>query len=227
MSWCYTCNVKTIVTSLCIIFKELLRVGKRIHSEYSVYDYMALVIVVSFLGFCLENIWMFFSSGVIDNRNMHFPFLIGYGFAVLFIYMVLGVPQKNNLGPFFIACFFIVSVGEILLGYAVEKFCGIYYWDYTDLPMHLTRYTSFFTSIGFSTVITVFFYRFFTPLMNYFKLHENNKVHVVCVALLAVLVMDLFFSFGYMHSNRATNLSWVLHFPAKGSGLDLEIIPKV
>ena len=171
---------------------------------------MALVIVVSFLGFCLENIWMLFRFGVIDNRNMNFPFLIGYGFAVLFIYMVLGVPQKNNLGPFFIACFFIVSVGEILLGYAVEKFCGIYYWDYTDLPMHLTRYTSFFT-----------------PLMNYFKLHENNKVHVVCVALLAVLVMDLFFSFGYMHSNRATNLSWVLHFPAKGSGLDLEIIPKV
>ncbi|MDO4420558.1 MAG: hypothetical protein Q4C15_00730 [Eubacteriales bacterium] len=47
--------------------------GKRIHSEYSVYDYMALVIVVSFLGFCLENIWMLFSSGMIDNRNMNFP----------------------------------------------------------------------------------------------------------------------------------------------------------
>ena len=71
--WCYTCNVKTIVTSLCIIFKELLRVRKQIHLEYSVYDYMALVIVVSFLGFCLENIWMLFSSGVIDNRNMNFP----------------------------------------------------------------------------------------------------------------------------------------------------------
>ena len=53
------------------------------------------------------------------------------------------------------------------------------------------------------------------------------KLNVVCVTLLAVLVMDLFFSFGYMHSNQTMNLSWVLHFSAKGSGLDLEIIPKV
>ncbi len=39
---------------------------------------MALVIVVSFLGFCLENIWMLFSSGVIDNRNMNLSWVLHF-----------------------------------------------------------------------------------------------------------------------------------------------------
>lgn len=200
--------------------------GRLVHSGYSVYDYMALVIVVSFLGFCLENIWMLFRKGAIDNRNMNFPFLIGYGLVILFIYIVMGVPQKENLGFFFTACFFIVSIGEILLGYTVEKFCGIHYWDYSTLPMHLTRYTSLFTSIGFSAIITVFFYRFFTPLMNYIKMHESYRAHVVCVALLAVLIIDFLYSFKYMHTNQTLYQSWILHFPVKGAHIDLEIIPK-
>ena len=67
-----------------------------IHSEYSIYDYVTLVIVVSFLGFCLENIWMLFRKGVIDNRNMNFPFLLGYGIAILGIYFVMGVPSRSS-----------------------------------------------------------------------------------------------------------------------------------
>ena len=197
------------------------------NSDYSVYDYMALIIVASFLGFCLENIWLILREGVIDNRNMNFPFLIGYGFAVLFIYMVLGVPQKGRLILFFLGCFIIVSVGEILLGFSVEKFCGIHYWDYTNLPMHFTRYTSLFTSIGFAAIITVFFYQFFTPLMNFIKVRESYSNHVLCAALMAVLVIDFLYSFKYMHANQSFYQCWILHLPVKGSALDLEIIPKI
>ena len=96
--------------------------GRLIHSEYSVYDYIALVIVVSFLGFCLENIWLLFRNGQIDNRNMNLPFLIGYGAAILIIYFLLGIPQKGKVWLFFLATFLIVSVGEILLGFAVLMF---------------------------------------------------------------------------------------------------------
>ncbi len=200
--------------------------ARLIHSDYSLYDYMALIIVVSFLGFCLENIWMLFRKGIVDNRNMNFPFLIGYGFAILFIFILLGVPKKGEIWPFFIACFFIVSAGEILLGYSVEKLCGIYYWDYTSLPMHLTRYTSFFTSIGFSAIITIFFYRFFTPLMDYIKCHNGYIDHILCVVLLTLLVIDFLCSFKYMHTNQSLYQSWILHFPVKGSNLRLEIIQK-
>ena len=197
-----------------------------IHSEYSIYDYVTLVIVVSFLGFCLENIWMLFRKGVIDNRNMNFPFLIGYGFAILFIYFVMGVPSKEKLWIFFLACFLIVSVGEIILGYSVEKFCGIHYWDYTLLPLHFTRYTSLFTSIGFSAIITLFFYYCFTPLMNYVKDHDSYMDHVIVVSVLAAMVIDFLYSFKYMHENQALYKSWILHFPVHGSKFLLEIIGK-
>ncbi len=76
--------------------------SRLIHSEYTFYEYVALVIIVSFLGFCLENIWLVVRKGQIDNRNMNFPFLIGYGMAILFIYFLLGVPQKGQLWLFFL-----------------------------------------------------------------------------------------------------------------------------
>lgn len=193
-----------------------------INSEYSVYDYIALAIVVSFLGFCLENIWLLFRKGQIDNRNMNFPFLIGYGMAILIIYFILGVPQKGKVWLFFLATFFIVSVGEILLGFSVEKFCGIYYWDYSTLPLHLTRYTSLFTSIGFSAIITCFFYRFFTPLMRLIKNHDTQMAHVICVALLAAMIIDFMYSFKYMHDNQSLYSSWILHFPFRGAVMSFE-----
>ena len=197
-----------------------------LQSEYSIYDYIALVIVVSFLGFCLENIWMLFRKGQIDNRNMNFPFLIGYGIAILFIYFLLGVPKKENLAFFFVAVFFIVSLGEIALGYSVEKVCGFHYWDYTLLPLHFTRYTSLFTSLGFSAIITLFFYYCFTPLMNTVKIHDSYPGHVVLVSVLSVMVIDFLYSFGYMHANQSLYKSWILHLPVHGSKFLLEILSK-
>jgi uncharacterized membrane protein len=196
--------------------------SRLIHSEYTFYEYVALVIIVSFLGFCLENIWLVVRKGQIDNRNMNFPFLIGYGMAILFIYFLLGVPQKGQLWLFFLTAFLIVSVGEIILGFSVEKFCGIYYWDYSTLPLHVTRYTSFFTSIGFAAIITCFFYRFFTPLMTLIKDHDCYRMHVFCIAMLAVMIIDFIYSFKYMHDNRALYSSWILHFPVHGSVMSLE-----
>lgn len=197
-----------------------------LQSDYSVYDYIALVIVVSFLGFCLENIWMLCRKGQIDNRNMNFPFLIGYGIAILFIYFLLGVPEKENLAFFFCACFFIVSLGEIALGYSVEKLCGFHYWDYTLLPLHFTRYTSLFTSLGFSAIITLFFYRYFTPLMNAVSSHDSYPSHVVLVSVLSVMVIDFLYSFGYMHANQSLYKSWILHLPIHGSKFLFEFLSK-
>ncbi len=198
-----------------------------IHSEYSFYDYAALIVAVSFLGFCLENLWMLFRNKQMDNRNMNFPFLLGYGLAILLIYFVLGIPTKENVLRFYITCFIGVSIGEILLGYTVEKLCHIHFWDYTSLPLHLTRYTSFFTSLGFAAIITVFFYYFFSPLMNYIHVHGSNNVHVLCISLLAALVIDFCFSFRYMYINRDFYQNWILHFPVKETtSFNLEIISK-
>ena len=49
---------------------------------YDIYSLGIMVAVISFLGFCLENLWLAATKGFIDNRNMHLPFLMGYGVFV-------------------------------------------------------------------------------------------------------------------------------------------------
>ena len=60
--------------------------------DYSVDTYIIASVIIFFLGFYLENIWICFRKGYIDNRNMMLPFLLGYSFALLGIYFVLGTP---------------------------------------------------------------------------------------------------------------------------------------
>lgn len=171
-------------------------------SDYTVYDYFLMMSLISFLGFLLENIWISVRKGYVDNRNMNLPFLLGYGIAVMFIYFVLGVPDKSNVFLYCAICFIIVSLGEILLGTVVEKICGIHYWDYTSLPLHFTRYTSLFTSIGFSLIITGFMKYAFVPIMDLMHSHSSTSLNVFSVILIMALCIDFLASFYYMYKHQ-------------------------
>lgn len=178
------------------------------YNNYSLIDYLAMICFISFLGFCQENIWMMLRKGYIDNRNMNLPFLLGYGVLVTGIYIIMGVPESNHIGIYYVITFGVVSVGEILLGKIVERLCGIYYWDYTALPFHITRYTSVFTSIGFSFIITGFMRNLFIPIMDILHGEMNlNRSIVVCI-LMSLLIIDFIYSFGYMIKHKNFYNKW-------------------
>ncbi len=176
--------------------------------NYSLIDYLAMVCFISFLGFCQENIWLMFRKGYIDNRNMNLPFLLGYGVLVTCIYFVMGVPDSNHVGIYYVNTFVIVSIGEILLGKTVEKLCGIYYWDYTALPFHITRYTSVFTSIGFSLIITGFMKKLFIPIMDILHGEMDLKRSIVVCIIMSFLIADFIYSFGYMIKYKNFYYKW-------------------
>lgn len=178
--------------------------------NYSFADYGAMIIIISFLGFCLENIWMLFRKGYIDNRNMNLPFLLGYGLLVTGLFIVIGIPPRGGLVRYFLLCFVIVSVGEIILGTAVEKLCGIHYWDYSSLPLHITRYTSVFTSIGFALIITCFMNYCFTPLMGFIDRYMSMPVMIITAAILILMAADFLYSFRYMILNSSYYEVWKL-----------------
>ncbi len=151
---------------------------------------------------------MMLRKGYIDNRNMNLPFLLGYGVLVTGIYFIMGVPESNHIGIYFVITFVVVSVGEILLGEIVERLCGIYYWDYTALPFHITRYTSVFTSMGFSFIITGFMRKLFIPIMDILHGEMNlNRSIVVCI-LMSLLIIDFIYSFGYMIKHKNFYNKW-------------------
>ncbi len=163
-----------------------------------------IVVIVSFLGFCVENIWLAATKGYMDNRNMRLPFLLGYGLAVLAIYAMFGLPQQPRLFGYvlpvesktlrilcyYLICCLCVAVGEIALGTFVEKTCGSIWWDYSRLPLHITRYTSIPTTLAFGALITVFMGCFFMPLYRGFSGMQGSAWGIAACLMLTLLVAD-------------------------------------
>lgn len=190
--------------------------------KYDIYSIGIMIAVISFLGFVLENSWLAVTKGFIDNRNMNLPFLFGYGLLVTGMYYTLGTPQDimllgkypvtltplGNVLTYFFLCMVIVSLGEIALGYTVEKLCGFEYWNYTRLPMHITKYTSVPTSIGFAFLITLFMGYAFPAIMDIISTFGTDNIRSAAEVLVAAMAVDFIASFARMYKNRSLYVKW-------------------
>ena len=181
-----------------------------------------LIVFVSFLGFITENIFTSFRSGIIDNRNMIFPFLLGYGLAVFAIYKLFGTPHVplfwgkkiaifsalNSALYYFLVCFACVSLGELILGHLVEWTCKIQWWNYSSIPLHITRYTSVPTSAAFSLFITLFMKYLFYPLLNIFEKMNHQTLALLALTLIVLISIDFVHSGLYMLTHQDTLQLW-------------------
>lgn len=186
------------------------------------YALCMIAAIVSFLGFVVENIWLAFTQGCINNRSMIFPFLFGYGIAIALIYLILGTPNHPRLlGKklalnselkrilFYLGAVMIcVSLGEILLGTLVEKVCGFEWWNYTRIPLHITKYTSIPTSLAFGLIITTFMKFFFEPLMTYFEGWNETVLKVTAITLLVIMLGDFVYAAYTMFKKKGTVIRW-------------------
>lgn len=188
--------------------------------------------MVSFLGFLPENCWLAVTKGYMDNRNMNLLFLFGYGFAIIFIYFVLGTPDNLKVAEFFhidldrrssylfyfFASAILVSVGEILLGTFVETFFGFEYWNYTKIPFHVTKYTSLPTSAGFGVGITLLMGYGFEHVMPCIHNIPEMTVKIAGIILLAVIIVDFVVCFSVMYHNQSPNIKWIIKSPFSSFG---------
>lgn len=181
-----------------------------------------IIVLVSFLGFITENVFVYIRFGFIDNRNMVLPFLLGYGLAIFVIYLLFGTPLatkfftkelsiKNafiSIFYYFIICFIAVSVGELILGHFVEWSCNIKWWNYSNIPLNITRYTSIPTSIAFASFITLFMRYLFSPLLNSFSKIPHKIILILSLTLILLLSLDFIHSAVYMLLNKQTLSLW-------------------
>lgn len=200
--------------------------------KYDIYSLAMMAAVISFLGFVLENIWLACRKGYMDNRNMTLPFLFGYGLLVTGIYVLIGTPEELhiNVSPgaslttryivYFLSAAVIVSVGEIVLGMTVEKVFGFEYWNYESLPMHITKYTSIPTSLGFAFIITFFMGKCFTPIMSLVTSLDVHDLRGTAVVLTAAMVSDFAVSFARMYKTRTLNVRWTVRIPVIKDSVD-------
>lgn len=192
---------------------------------YSVGAVLVMSSFISFLGFLTENIWLAARKKYIDNRNMHAPFLFGYGIAVTGFYFIMGTPSnfrffstpsESSAAAQFIAysifTFILVSLGEMLLGTVIEKTCGLIWWDYTAIPLHITRYTSIPTSLGFTIIIVTFMDCFYEKLMNRLMGFDANKMLAYGIFITAIMTIDLLLSMIRMKITGKLMTTWKLDF---------------
>lgn len=183
-----------------------------------------IIVVVSFLGFVVENVWLAVTKGFMDNRNMYLPFLVGYGLAIMAIFALFGTPMN----PWFLGrkiaiekklvkrllyvllVMFCVCVGEILLGTLVEKLCHFYWWDYSRLPLHITRYTTLPTGAGFAVMITVFMEHFFVPLVEFFMTWEMKTLRFFAIGLMILMIQDFGINAYQMYRYKKMTRRWKL-----------------
>ncbi len=196
---------------------------------YTLYELGLMIAFVSFLGFLLENAWLAVTKGFIDNRNMTMPFLLGYGLAIIAFYIVLGTPEHMLLlgryevsgsvtertAFYFLCIMVLVSVGEVLLGTIMERLCHMEYWNYSWVPLHITKYTSIPTSLGFATIITLFMGRRFEAIMDVFAEMNSSLACVVSIVLMGAMCIDYVCSVYKMHRKQGQNLRWRKELPAK------------
>ena len=194
--------------------------------KYTYYQLGIMAAVVSFLGFVVENIWLAMTKGYINNRNMNAPFLLGYGLLILFMYTVFGTPAAFKMFTkekvrwkryllYFLCSFVVVCIGEIVLGIAVEALCNIEYWNYSNIPMHITKYTSIPTSTAFAAMITILMGNVFPVLMDWICRINAQWAKIICAVLWIVMVADFFISFGHMIKAKNFYLKWKIFLRAK------------
>ena len=188
------------------------------------YALCMIIAIVSFLGFLVENIWCAFTKGYVDNRSMFFPFLIGYGIAIILIYLILGTPEKLRFFKhhvhieskmvrillYLIGVMLCVSIGEILLGKLVENVCGFQWWNYSKLPLHITQYTSIPTSFAFGALITTFMNFFFEPLIVFFEGWNDTVLKVTATILMVIMVGDFLYAAYKMIKTQGPLIRWRL-----------------
>ncbi len=185
-----------------------------------------IAVTVAFLGFWFENIFIAITDGYMDNRNMMLPFLLGHGLGMVAVYLIFGLPSeprflKINLKIkktylkviyYFTAVFVAVSVGEALLGTFVEKVFDITWWDYSGIPLHITKFTSVPTSIGFAFVVIMFMHFVFERLMRLFLRMNRKVLYTLAIIFAVVLFADFVIAAVRMYTTSNFVYIWRIDF---------------
>lgn len=167
-----------------------------------------MCLIMSLVGFIVENIFRLCRDGVINSRRQALPFLFAYGIAVFVLYVVVGTPREMRFfgwklfkkdsklstaakyALYWLVLFAGVFFGEVLFGTFVEWVSGVVLWDYTGIPLRFTKYTSVPTALGLSVGVMLFMRFIFEPLMKKLKKIPDKVLLGIDLGLGIPVVID-------------------------------------
>lgn len=196
----------------------------------SIIELLFTSVIAAFAGYLIETVTRAVSQGIIDDRHQYLPFLGAYGFAVLVMYAVFDRPSDmrffrikifpretkhavyQRVAVYYATMFFIVTFGELLVGFLFERL-GQKAWDYTDIPLHITQYTSIPTSLAFAAAAVVFMQFVFSWLVTLCKKIPKKVLTPLTVVLFALIVADWLQMILRLAVTGALPDFWAIHLP--------------
>ncbi len=180
-------------------------------------------ILMAFVGFVTENASLFISHGQIDSRYYVLPFISSYSLIVFtwyFLYVKFpklldfeNPPIKKSL--YYIALIsslcFAVFIIEIFYGHLIDKLFNVSLWSYEDIPLHITKFASIPTSIGFGLGAFVLVRWVYPKTYTYLQNHANIKVlKIIDIILGSLIILDLIIFYINLALYNRTVIYWRL-----------------
>lgn len=157
---------------------------------------MILFTIYSFLGWCAEVIYQYFTQKKFINRGfLYGPFCPIYGICILLVIHLLE-GFSGNLFILFIISTILISSIEYVTSYILEKLFHLKWWDYTEDPLNLHGRICFHFSLGWG-LATIFAIKVVHPLLTGFtELISEHSAKLIAIILLCYFVFDLLVTLG-------------------------------
>ncbi len=178
--------------------------------DYSFAHFGVIMIIFAFIGWFAENCIRMVSRHTFDSRHQLLPFLFAYAIAVFAVYLALGTPQKMRIFnkriftkdtvankilshlTYFLVLSTFVFFGEMVVGTFYESVTGVVLWDYSETPLHVTKYTGLPSALGFGGGMYLIMAFLFKPLMNWISKMSWKSAATLDIVLGSLIVIDFF-----------------------------------
>ena len=201
-------NIDTAINKQNVLDEE--NVAAKKIFDVNVYALILSACIVAFAGFLIENVFRLFCIGVIDDRHRLFPFIAEYGIAYFAIFLLFGTPKNMRIftkkitltatnkktaaflqtALYFLIVFLCIGLGEITVGLTVEKTMGIKGWNFSNIPLHITRYTSIPTDFAYTSAFTVFMHLFFDKMTDALSEISPKVLKILAIVLTTTILLD-------------------------------------
>lgn len=166
------------------------------HMKLTWYQIVIIFTLGSVGGLVLEEVWMFVTAGLTQSRVglVWGPFSPLYGVGCVLLTLICFELRKHNATwwQIFLVSMLMGGLLEQVTGWGMETLMGAVSWDYSNVPLHLTKWVSI-PFLFIWGLLGVLWAKGITPWLLFTIGEPTTRRQVVFVALLALyLGLDIF-----------------------------------
>lgn len=163
--------------------------------HYMTYQWLFIIYIYSFLGWCFESAFVSIKSKEWINRGfMRGPFLPLYGSGATMM-LVVSMPFADHIVLTYVAGCIGATVLEYITGVTMEALFNVRYWDYSNRPFNFQGQICLRSTLtwGFFTVLMTRVLHW--PIDRLVNSVPNRILYYVTVLLTVYIVIDFTLSF--------------------------------